>query len=529
MKKIILTLLIFAFLFSPSFGDGAIDLDIDGDTVQVTVNGTPNKSISIVISDDYRKYYIDQGVTDSHGNITFSVTLDEGKNYNCSVNINGAVKTQAFSVNSIDPGEDPEEPNDSEEDIAKISIKGYNGYILSATQVEVKEGDTVESVTERVLDEEEIDYTNKGGYFSSIGGQAERDKGNRSGWLFKLNGKYSNEGMDEVDVDDGDEIQWIYTTDYIKDREGDLNDKEDYFKESDLEYIINEALSNKTGSIELKFKNTNPNEAIINLSPKIHEEAFKNGIKKVSIKTELAVIDLTTEIFKDSINGKQIGIEVKKVEKLTSLPELNTLIPKKSIIVDINILVENKRISQFKEPLDIRIPYLGDAKYGDSITVFLLKDDGTIEPMGGIYDAKSKTVRFSTNHLSKYFAKPSVKQFDDLNGYPWAKNEVEIMAGKNYIRGREEKVFDPSKDITRAEFVTMINRMFKYKASENAKIGFEDVNKQSWYYEEVAAACENGLINGKSETIFDPEDKITRQEASKIIAEVLNKKSYESK
>lgn len=524
MKKIVLIILIFAFMICPSFADGTINCDVDGDTAEITVNGTPNTPVSIVISDENRKYYIDQGATDNTGNITFNVILEEGNTYNCSVNINGEVKHQSFLID--DPG--TSNPTD-EENIAEIYIKGYKGVVLPRTEVEIEKNDTVLSLTIRTLEDYDIDYKVKDGYISSINGQAEYDKGAKSGWIFKYNGKFSGDATDEVDVEDGDEIQWLYTTDYGKDVGNDWSEKEEFFEEDDIKDIVKDALYNKENSVELKFDNTDENEVLINLSSKVHEEVFDNGIDKLSIKTNLAVIDVTPNTFSESIKGKQLGIEVKKIKELPNSSVLESLIPEDSTIVDINIFIENEKISQFKEPIDIRIPYLGDAKAGDRITVFLLKDDGAIEPMGGIYDLTTKTVKFSTNHLSKYFAKPAVKEFVDMNGYQWAKDAVEIMAGKNFLKGRAEKFYDPNNDITRAEFVSIITRMFKYRASTNLQMNFKDVNTQAWYYDAVAAAYENGLINGKSEIIFDPNGKITRQEAAKIIAEVLNKKSYESK
>ena len=47
---------------------------------------------------------------------------------------------------------------------------------------------------------------------------------------------------------------------------------------------------------------------------------------------------------------------------------------------------------------------------------------------------------------------------------------------------------------------------------------FEDVKKDAWYHDEIVAAVYTGIINGKSETIFDPDDLLTYAEAVKLAA-----------
>ena len=56
---------------------------------------------------------------------------------------------------------------------------------------------------------------------------------------------------------------------------------------------------------------------------------------------------------------------------------------------------------------------------------------------------------------------------------------------------------------------------------------FEDVSNDSWYYSYVQTAYSFGIINGKSETRFDPDAGLTCAEAAKIAAVIHNKSQYE--
>jgi hypothetical protein len=161
----------------------------------------------------------------------------------------------------------------------------------------------------------------------------------------------------------------------------------------------------------------------------------------------------------------------------------------------------------------------------ETISVFLLKEDGTIEPVGGKYDPITGKVRFKTNHFSKYFAKAAIKEFADLDKYPWAEEEIQILAGKGIINGRSKGSFEPAADITRAEFSALLVRMLKLDGND-IEIPFKDVVSDAWYSDEVAAAYASKIVNGKSATEFDPNGKITRQEVAVMITRVLNKEGY---
>lgn len=202
-------------------------------------------------------------------------------------------------------------------------------------------------------------------------------------------------------------------------------------------------------------------------------------------------------------------------------------IPANSPVIDLGAKVGGENISSFGEPMEVSIPYtINENEDPAEITVFLLKDDGAVEPVGGQYDPVTGTVKFITNHFSKYFAKQSVKNFTDLEKYQWAEKTIEIMAGKGIIAGRTQTQFDPGAGVTRAEFAALAARMLKYEATDSVQIPFKDVGKDKWYYGAVAAAYAKGLMNGKSDAQFDPDGNITRQEMAVIIAKVLGKKSY---
>ena len=65
------------------------------------------------------------------------------------------------------------------------------------------------------------------------------------------------------------------------------------------------------------------------------------------------------------------------------------------------------------------------------------------------------------------------------------------------------------------------------KYLDDSPLPFSDVSQDAWYYAYVQTAYNFGIINGKSETIFDPNAGLTCAEAAKIAAVIHNQKRYD--
>ncbi|MBF8982535.1 S-layer homology domain-containing protein [Lutibacter sp. B2] len=306
-------------------------------------------------------------------------------------------------------------------------------------------------------------------------------------------------------------------------------DMKEKLKKNDI--VANQVFEKK---VTIEIPHMDQPEVEINLPANMMKSLKENGIEKVSIQTEVASFDVTPKTFGEKVIDQEISLSAKKVDKDNLLELVRNKVPENSIIVDLNVSVGQEKVTQFEEPITISIPYEGEVKIGEKVEVFYLKDDGNIESMGGVYDSVTKTVMFKTSHFSKYFAKivdeaedDILKNtFKDLKGYDWAKEAIETMANEKIINGRGEAMFDPTANITRAEFATLVTKMMGYD-TENMNVSFIDVEKDAWYYNYVGATYKNGLINGRSTAVFDPNGKITRQEMAVIVAKVLEKKGYD--
>ena len=109
-------------------------------------------------------------------------------------------------------------------------------------------------------------------------------------------------------------------------------------------------------------------------------------------------------------------------------------------------------------------------------------------------------------------------QFTDLGGHLWAEAAIYRLAEGGVVNGVTETTFEPGRNVTRAEFVAMIVRALNL--SGTADTDFADVNKTDWYYGVCNTAKACGIILGDGGN-FRPNDEITRQDMMVITCRAL--------
>jgi len=111
----------------------------------------------------------------------------------------------------------------------------------------------------------------------------------------------------------------------------------------------------------------------------------------------------------------------------------------------------------------------------------------------------------------------SVKKNDDISNH-WAKTVIEEWIHYGMANGYEDGSFKPNGNITRAEFMKLVNGAFDF--TEETTIKFSDVPAKSWYEVVVKCAVAAGYISGYPDGTIRPNSPITREEAAVIIAKI---------
>ncbi len=102
----------------------------------------------------------------------------------------------------------------------------------------------------------------------------------------------------------------------------------------------------------------------------------------------------------------------------------------------------------------------------------------------------------------------------------WAKDKISQWVNKGIVSGYGDGTFKPDNNITRAEFMALVNRSFGF--NKKAATNFTDVQRTDWFYDEVAKAIAAGYISGYPDGTVKPNKEISRQEAAVALCKALN-------
>ena len=96
---------------------------------------------------------------------------------------------------------------------------------------------------------------------------------------------------------------------------------------------------------------------------------------------------------------------------------------------------------------------------------------------------------------------------------------LDQLVSWDIMRGDQFGNLEPERSITRAEFVTMLNRTFGY--TKTGAQPFRDVNVRDWYYDDISAAYTAGYFQGTSKSTASPNSTLTREEAATMLCRNL--------
>ena len=145
--------------------------------------------------------------------------------------------------------------------------------------------------------------------------------------------------------------------------------------------------------------------------------------------------------------------------------------------------------------------------------------DGTVRPDGKITRAEVSAIfaRLTENSaLANYSPK-----FSDVLAYDWFCDSVMKLSKKDIIKGYPDGTFKPNKSITRAEFAVIASKYIKNpKAADET---FSDVPMNHWAKDAIAKVKAEGWISGYTDGTFKPDAPITRAEAVSIVNRMFDR------
>ena len=168
------------------------------------------------------------------------------------------------------------------------------------------------------------------------------------------------------------------------------------------------------------------------------------------------------------------------------------------------------------------VPNVPQLNKQDHIAYIIGYDDGTVCPQRNITRAEVATIFFrllTEESRAAYWSQSN--PYSDVEATAWYNNAISTLANAGIIGGYPDGTFGPDRPITRAEFAAIAARFSE--VVYNGGNSFVDVSENHWAVRYIALAEHLGWIGGYPDGSFKPNQNITRAETMTVINRVLER------
>ncbi|MFF5993843.1 S-layer homology domain-containing protein [Lysinibacillus sp. KU-BSD001] len=173
----------------------------------------------------------------------------------------------------------------------------------------------------------------------------------------------------------------------------------------------------------------------------------------------------------------------------------------------------------------------------DHLVIYIEHSDGTKEAVRGRITQMNSTMKgvaFDVNHFSTFnmlYVEGAAEYFASLEQEPVPEEttteeiQVEETMGTHlpYIQGYSDGTFRPNATVTRAQMAAMLARNLSENAVPNAsKLTYKDTN-ESWAKDDIEFVRAQGIMTGRADSTFGPNDAITRAQMAVIAVRWIDK------
>jgi hypothetical protein len=456
----------------------------------------------------------------------------------------------------------------------KIKVLGLNGAVMYPERTVQLSADeqTPLGALKKICANVETSFS--GAYVSAIDGLREKQYGATSGWSYKVNGESPQVSAANYPLRDGNFVEWFYVRSVSETgggvgrpaqlnaaTPGNLQEQNKNLPES-LRASL-EALA----ELEIIEQSFNLKEKVDKLGPlnKITRGVVVTRGRKPLDLTGLVTLKKELEQNKVELSQKVIadkGAIITDDKKV----EIALVIPAKALKNDLEIKV--KKIVSPSGPEKVsNSPANAPAGYRQISALYNCEPDGAtfdelftlslkvvIPPLvkpenltlawydkvgkqwmviPAVVDIDKGLILARLNHFSDFamFAREVKKPFADVTPgtFGWAQETIEILAGAGVMAGVDETRFGPARATTRAEFASLLVKVFGLQEKPGAKNLFKDVKTDQWYAKAVTTAMDTGLVRGYEDSTFRPDNSISREEAVAILVRAINLQAKEHK
>ncbi len=257
--------------------------------------------------------------------------------------------------------------------------------------------------------------------------------------------------------------------------------------------------------------------------------------KKLQIESSMAKLTFDEKALNNILSqtDNDLAARINILQKNELSDKLKDIVGDRPIY-DISLTAGGKNISNFGNgTVNVEIPYsLREGENAAGIVVYYMDDEGKLTKMDASYNKQTKKVTFTTNHFSKYIVgydenAALLNRFADISGNAWYAAAVQYAVKKGIMNGVSDTAFDPNAGTTRAMVCTILWNMEKQPIQDGA-CKFSDVSNNSWYEKAVIWSNQNGIAKGINESSFAPNAQVTREQLAQFLYSYAKYKGYDT-
>lgn len=396
---------------------------------------------------------------------------------------------------------------------AKMSIMiSSSERVLAAEQFDVYEGETVFDLLQRVAEQKNIAFTYRttslGAYVEGIAGVSEFDRGPLSGWTYKVNGSLPDVSADSYTIKAGDVIQWVYT--------GAVNNSTGASGSGGGTGTSTTPTTTTPGTQTTQNNDT----TIITTNEK--EGTLATEVTQEAIKQHIA--DQKAIVIQGNEGAKvELPVQVLSTLQLTEQDKVTLVVEKQANTKQVKVQLAVEAADGTQKAIQTGKNYVKVTLPGASAnTVVLQLVDGELKAVP--HKVVDGEIVLFVKASGTFVVSEDKVTFTDIEKLA-NKDDIEFLANRLVIKGKEDGVFAPSEKVTRAQFAAMVSRALGLQAAEVSS--FTDT-KGKWYESDVQALFEAGITTGKTANTFDPGANMTREQGAAFMARILAYTGYEA-
>ena len=183
--------------------------------------------------------------------------------------------------------------------------------------------------------------------------------------------------------------------------------------------------------------------------------------------------------------------------------------------------------AQAEKKVVVTAPELGDGDVRavmikiENIGVVTLESEAAIKDARAAYDSLTEAQKAQVKNAEDLTAAEAKLEelknhipFTDVSG--WYEDAVRYVYRNKLMNGTSDTTFNPDGIVSRAQLVTILYRMAGEPKVSGESV-FTDVPAGQWYSDAIAWAAAEGIVNGVGNGRFDPNGPVTREQIVTIL------------